>query len=167
MAIIQPAVRKRDKKFSFEVQLKWLPATNSLLYTGEVQQAIKVTPPTAFGGDGMDWSPEHLLLGSICSCFVTTYLTLARKYEFEVAAVESNVIGQIEFIEGAFRFTTINIFPKIFVAHEELLDKAKLALEKTPQYCIVANSIKAEKVYHGEVLLQTAHANGRKPSLAN
>ncbi len=156
MTYIQHTLKKSDKHLSFQVQLKWLAGDKSSIITAGVEQPIRVSSPPEFGGEGKDWSPEHLFLGAICSCFTTTYMVLARKYDFEVSAIECTVIGQIELIDGSFRFTVINIFPKVFVSGEALKDKARLALEKTPHYCIVANSIKAEKIYHGEVVLEQA-----------
>ncbi len=152
MTDIQHKMRKGNRQFLFEVDLNWLSENKGILSANDAAGAIQVATPAAFGGKGKEWSPEHLFLGSVSSCFMTTYLLFARKSELEVSRFECNIIGQIELTDGKYQFTHINIFPKIYVADEALKEKAKLVLQKTQQYCLVANSIKAKMIYHAEVL---------------
>jgi organic hydroperoxide reductase OsmC/OhrA len=154
MTGVHQVVNKKERHFTFEARLKWTAQDKSSVLTAGEEKPIRVGPPPEFGGDGKHWSPEHLFLGAVSSCFATTYMVLARKYEVEVAALECNVTGEIEFLEGSFRFTIIHIFPKVFIKDESLKDKARLTLDKTQHYCIVANSINAEKIYHGEVIVE-------------
>lgn len=84
---------------------------------------------------------------------MTTYLAFAKKIHFEIFHFECDTIGQIEIVDGKYKFTHINLYPKIFIVDETLREKATLALEKTQKYCLVTNSVNAAVIYHPEVLI--------------
>jgi organic hydroperoxide reductase OsmC/OhrA len=154
MAAINYITRKTNKQFFFEVQLNWLAKKRGILHAHDVSGALHVATPPQFGGEGKEWGPEHLFLGSVSSCFMTTYLVFAKKLDFSITHFECNAIGQIELIENKYKFTHINLYPKVYVAGESLREKAGLAMQKTQKYCLVANSVNAEVIYHGEVLTE-------------
>jgi peroxiredoxin-like protein len=143
---------KTDKQFLFEVQLNWVEKTNGILTANDVDGLIHVGTPPEFGGEEKTWSPEHLLLSAVSSCFMTTYLTFAKKLQFEISHFECNTIGQIEIVDSKYKFTNINIYPKIFIANEELREKAIIALDKTHKYCLVTNSLNSNVFYHSEII---------------
>jgi organic hydroperoxide reductase OsmC/OhrA len=144
---------KTDKQFLFETQLDWLQGDKGILTADGTGTGIYVAMPPAFGGEGGDWSPEHLLLCAISSCFMTTYLAFAKKMAFTITHFTCNVIGQIEIVEGKYKFTNINLYPQVFIADETLREKANLAVEKTHKYCLVGNSLSAAIFYHSRVIL--------------
>jgi peroxiredoxin-like protein len=144
---------KTDKQFFFEVNLNYLADTRGILSAKDAEGTLHVATPPEFGGEGKPWTPEHLFLSSISSCFMTTYLAFAKKLQFEISNLECNTIGQIEIIEGKYKFTNINLFPKVYIADESLREKANLAVEKTHKYCLITNSVNAAVFYHSEVLI--------------
>lgn len=143
---------KNDKQFLFEVQLNWLADKTGILSARNAAGTIHVATPPEFGGEARSWSPEHLFLSSISSCFMTTYLAFAQKLGFEISHFECNSIGQIEIVEGKYKFTHINLYPKVYIADEVIRDKANLAMEKTHKYCLISNSVNAEIYYHSEIV---------------
>lgn len=155
MTDIQHKSGKTDKQFLFEVQLKRVEKNCGELHAGDVSGTIHVATPLAFGGEGNDWSPEHLFLGSVNSCYMTTYLSFAKRLGFEITHFDCQAIGQIELVEGKYKFTHINLYPKICIAEELLRSKAGVAMEKTQKYCLVGNSIDVPIIYHGEILIKT------------
>ena len=144
---------KTDKQFVFEVQLNWLADTRGILSAKDANGIVHVATPPEFGGEGKPWTPEHLFLSSISSCYMTTYLVFAKKLGFEISHFDCNTIGQIEIIEGKYKFTNINLFPKVFITGEELREKARIAMEKTHKYCLITNSVNASVFYHSEILI--------------
>jgi organic hydroperoxide reductase OsmC/OhrA len=143
---------KTGKQFFFEVQLNWGERTNGILTANDTEGSIHVGTPPEFGGDEKTWSSEHLLLGAVSSSFMATYLAFAKKSGFEVSHFECNVIGQIEIVEGKYKFTNIHVYPKIFIAKKALREKATIALEKTHKSCLIVNSLNAKVFYHSEVI---------------
>ena len=146
---------KTDKQFFFEVQLNWLIGTRGILSANDAKGTIHVATPPEFGGEGKPWTPEHLFLSSISSSFMTTYLAFARKNQLDISHFECNIIGQIELVAGRYKFTNINLYPKVYIAEEALREKANLVMEKTHKYCLVSSSVNADIFYHSEVLMDT------------
>jgi organic hydroperoxide reductase OsmC/OhrA len=148
-------IAKTDKhQYYFEVQLNWQEGRKGILTAPDVKDTIRVaTPPEFIGGIPDMWSPEHLLLSALSSSFMTTYLAIAEKSKVEVSHYECNVIGQVALVDDHLQFTSINLFPKIYVATTEDIVKANEVLMKAYKHCIVANSIKPHLVHHGAVLI--------------
>ncbi|MFI5153986.1 MAG: OsmC family protein [Chitinophagales bacterium] len=143
----------QDKTFQFDIRLDWLGRKRGILSAKDVKDTIRVALPPAFGGTGEEWSPEHLFLGSISSCFMTTYLVFADKLGIELTHFESHANGKVELVDGRYEFTSVTINAKLFIADESLREKAILALAKAKKYCLVSNSFKAGITYDVEVLL--------------
>jgi organic hydroperoxide reductase OsmC/OhrA len=155
---------KTGKQFMFEVQLNWLADTRGILSARDAEGTIHVATPPGFGGEGKPWTPEHLFLSSISSCFMTTYLAFAKKLHFTISGLECNTIGQIEIVDDKYKFTHINLYPNIYIDGESIREKATLALEKTHQYCLVTNSLNAAVFYHSQVLTGQPSTNAVKIS---
>ena len=145
---------KKSKQILFEVRLDWLTKKKGLLSARDAEGTLHVATPPAFGGEGKPWTPEHLFLSSISSCFMATFLSFADKFDFGISCFECSAIGQISFHEGRYRFSTIDLFPKIYIPDTVLREKAVMALEKTHQYCIITNSVSAPVFYHSEILVE-------------
>lgn len=147
---------KTDKhQYFFEVQLNRTEGRKGILAANDVKGSIEVaTPPEFTGGVPDMWSPEHLFLGAVSSCLMTTYLAIAEKSRLAIMHFECNAIGQLQLVEGHLEFTVINLFPKIYVEKESEIAVGNEVLLKTYRHCIIANSIKPHLVHHGEVLLK-------------
>ncbi len=154
---------KTDKHFLFEVQLNWLKDKEGKLSASDATGTINVATPPKFGGTGQPWTAEHLFLSSISSCFMATFIAFTQKLNFQILRFECNSIGQIEIIDGKYKFTSIDLYPKIFISTERLREKANLALEKSIKYCLIGNSINADKIYHSQVIVN----NIQKPKNNN
>ncbi len=145
---------KKNKPIIFTTELHWSADTIGIVGSSSLK-SISVSTPPEFGGPEGEWSPEHLFLSSITSCFMSTYLVFVNKLKIENTGFECSATGQVELVDGKYKFTYIHIYPKAFVAHEDDLEKAKLAMEKAKKYCLISNSVDAEIVQHAEVVLST------------
>lgn len=152
MTSIHHPMAKDGKHFVFDVRLDWLSDQKGILTANDAEGPIYVTTPPVFGGQEKGWSPEHLFLGSIASCFMSTYLFFTRKMKFQITHLECHAIGQIELVEGRLKFTHIGVFPTIYVSDVTLLEIADLAVLKAQKSCLVSNSISAEITYNGKVI---------------
>ena len=138
----------------FETKLNWLSADRGILYARGVNGPVYVHTASEFGGSGKEWSPEHLFLSSLISCYMSTFLSFTKKYNFTITHFECSAIGEIEPEKGKYKFTRVNIYPKIYIADESLREKATAVIQKTQQYCLVSNSINAAIIYHSQVLTE-------------
>lgn len=152
MTSIHHPMIKDGKHFAFDVRLDWLNAQKGVLTANDANGSIYVATPPAFGGQEKEWSPEHLFLGSIASCFMSTYLYFARKMKFEIVHLECHAVGQVELVEGKYKFTHIGVFPTVHVSDATLVEIADLAIVKAQKSCLVSNTINAEIAYHRKVV---------------
>jgi peroxiredoxin-like protein len=146
---------KNDKRFLFNVKLNWIGDTVGLLTSASVSEDLEVGSPIEFGGTEKLWTPEHFFLNAISSCLMTTFLALSKKMGFEILDFNCEAVGQIEIVEGRYKFTRIDLYPKVYIVNEELREKVEKAMEKTHKYCIIANSVNVEVIYHSQVLIGT------------
>jgi len=73
--------------------------------------------------------------------------------KIENTGFECSATGQVEIVDGKYKFTYIHIYPKAFVGNETDVEKARVAMEKTKKYCLISNSVNAEIVQHPEVAI--------------
>jgi len=152
MTDIQPKARKTDKRFLFEVQLNLLEDKLGLIHASDVSGALHVATPVKFGGAGNEWSAEHLLLGSLASSFMSTYLAYGKKLNIEIAAFECQAIGQVKLVNDRYKFAGIDLYPKIFILDKAQKEIAARALKQTEANCIVANSLDSQIYFHSQVI---------------
>ena len=140
-------------QYFFEVDLNWLKGREGIITANDVKDTIYVaTPPEFQGGVPDKWSPEHLFLGALCSCFMTTFLAFADKQKIVPSHFKCSAIGRIQLVEGHLEFTGIDLYPKIYLPDMEDHAAFSEVLKKTHQHCIIAHSIKAPVIYHEEIL---------------
>jgi peroxiredoxin-like protein len=144
---------KTSQQHFFDVQLDWEADKKGILTVKNINGALRVDAPPEFGGEGGSWTPEHLFLSSIASCYMSTLMVFVKKIKADISGFECEATGQVDVVEGKYRFTYIHLYPKIFVAKEQEKERAELAMEKAKKYCLISDSINAEIFYHTEVLV--------------
>jgi organic hydroperoxide reductase OsmC/OhrA len=90
----------------YEVALSGVPKGYATLVVGGVP-ALRSAPPKDFGGPGDAWSPEHLLLASVETCFMFTFQAVAQASKFEFLSLELSGNGTVDREDGYTRFTDI------------------------------------------------------------
>ena len=157
---------KSDKTFLFEANLNWLAEDRGIMYAHGANGPIYVTTPAQFGGSGKEWSPEHLLLSAVIGCYMSTFISFAKKTGVDFSHLECTATGQVELAEGRFRFTHINVYPKIYITGESMRENTNKAIEKTAHYCLISNSINASIIYHTQILIEKQRIKVEKPAIA-
>jgi len=147
---------KSNKPIIFTTELYWSGDKLGIVGSPSLKSFSVSTSPE-FGGPEGEWSPEHLFLCSITSCFMSTYLSIVNKMKIENTGFECSSTGQVEVVDGKYKFTYIHIYPKAFVGNDADVEKARVALEKTKKYCLISNSVSAEIVQHPEVAISKQH----------
>ena len=75
-------VKIKSKQFVYETRLKWTRARDGLLTFGD-KSLIEVSIPPKLKGQPGVWTPETLLVASVHTCVMTTFLYYAEKKRFE------------------------------------------------------------------------------------
>lgn len=107
----------------------------------EGKPVLDVSAAKAFKGDPSLYNPEDLLLSSLVSCHMMSYLYVCSQNRIEVLEYSDNAEATLEVSpDGSGRFTEVRLKPKVKISNP---DKIELALElhiKANQLCFIANS---------------------------
>ena len=105
---------------------------------------IAVGSPPEFKGEPDVWTPEELLVGSLNTCIMLTFLSLAQARGLTPAAYESEAEGLLENVEGKFRITEMTVRPHVTVKGEGELERAREIMERAEGECCISNSVKSK-----------------------
>jgi organic hydroperoxide reductase OsmC/OhrA len=103
--------------------------------------ALRTAPPADYDGPGDAWSPEHLLLASVQTCFLFTLRAIARLSKLEFAALELDAAGTVNRQDGVTRFTEIVLRPRLTVPSGTNRERALHVLERSKTTCLVSASL--------------------------
>jgi peroxiredoxin-like protein len=102
---------------------------------------LRSAPPADFGGPGDAWSPEHLLMAAVETCFLFSLQAVARASKVEFVSLQLEGEGTVDRKDGATRFTEIVLRPRITVAAGSDREKVMRVLEKSEKACLVSASL--------------------------
>lgn len=107
-----------------------------------------------FRGDPKRYNPEELFLSSLSTCHMLWYLHLASVNGITVLEYVDAAEGTMaEDTDGAGRFTSVTLQPRIVIAQADKVERAKELHHEAGKKCFIANSVKVEIGYGGEVLV--------------
>lgn len=131
--------------------------------SGESFTTLISASPAEFGGPGNRWSPETLLVGAVGDCLVLTFRAVAGASKLPWIALRCQVTGTLDRVERITSFTGFEVHATLTVPAGTDPERARHALEKAEQNCLIANSLKApirlvpEIVVAGETAFAASH----------
>ena len=120
---------------------------------------LTTAPPREFDGPGDAWSPEHLLLASVSSCFLFTFRAVARTLRAEFQEVDAHTSGIVSRVGGVTRFADIVIRATVTAAPSASVELLQRAIDKTTAHCLVSSSLATPVTV--EAVIHAAGASGR------
>ncbi len=114
---------------------------------------LRSAPPTDFDGPGDAWSPEHLLLAAVETCFLFTLQAVARASKLEFRSLELSAEGTVDRKDGVTRFTGIVLRPRLRLSAGGDFARAKRVLEKSERACLVSASLSTPIRLEPEIVL--------------
>jgi peroxiredoxin-like protein len=143
----------------YPVAVRWTGGTQGVASSSDGQPALTVAAPPEFGGPEEVWTPEHLFIASIASCFMTTYLAIARNSKLEVVALEVPAVGTLVRDEnGRYKITHAVLSPEIAIADEGARERALRIADKAERACLITNSVKTEVTMEATIEVRQAAA---------
>src|ERR1700726_419495 len=116
------------KSFRYKANTAWNSARRGTL-SASGKPNIDVGSPPEFKGEPDIWAPEELLVGSLNTCMMLTFLTLAQARGLTPAGYESEAEGLLENVEGRYRITEITVRPRVTLKGEAELALARETME--------------------------------------
>ncbi len=103
---------------------------------------IDASSDPAFRGDNTKHNPEELLVASLSSCHMLSYLYLCAVSGVVVIDYVDNVEGMmIETTNGSGHFTEVILNPIVTVTEKSMIEKANELHTKANELCFIANSV--------------------------
>ena len=139
-------------KHLFKAKLNWNSIskevfTTSKKYTKTHQIAIdgkeilNVSAAKAFKGDPGLYNPGDLLLSSVVSCHMMSYLYVCLQNDITVVSYQDDAEGTLEVLEnGSGRFVEIRLNPNVIIKEKEKIAQAISLHTKANELCFIANS---------------------------
>jgi peroxiredoxin-like protein len=124
----------------YVVQLTGGAAGDAMLSVDGIP-TLRSAPPLDFGGPGDAWSPEHLLLAAVETCFLFTLQAVARASKLDFTALRLSSEGTVDRQDGVTRFTEIVLRPRLTLPPGGDRDRALRVMQKSEQGCLVAASL--------------------------
>lgn len=131
-----------SEKHFYEVSVQWNAEKKGTMSSPGLSPVEVATPPEFPGGHPGIWSPEHLFVGAVNSCFMTTFLAIAANSKLDYADFQSRAIGTLESVEGKLAISEIVIEAVTRIQDEAQRQKALKVMEKSEKACLISNSVK-------------------------
>ena len=113
----------------------------------EGKHSIDMTAAPEYKGDPAKLNPEDLLVASLASCQMLTYLAIASMSKVDVLEYRDEAVGKIEKgADGKLRMTRVVLKPRIVLAPGANRDRAVGLVTKAHEQCYIANSVNTEIV---------------------
>jgi peroxiredoxin-like protein len=124
----------------YDVRLVDRPADYATLSTAGAPE-LKSAPPLDFDGPGDAWSPEHLLLAAVETCFLFTLRAIAKGSNVDFLSLDLAAEGTVDRQGGVTRFTEIVLRPRLTLAPGADRSRALRVMEKSEKACLVSASL--------------------------
>lgn len=124
----------------YEIELAGVP-TGPAIISAPGLPALLTAPPVEYDGPGDAWSPEHLLLAAVASCFLFSLRAVALASSLDFSSLDLAVAGTVDREAGVVRFTEITLRPRIVLPPGADRDRAMRVLAKSERACLVSSSL--------------------------
>jgi organic hydroperoxide reductase OsmC/OhrA len=141
-------------KYTYMTDLSWTGERRGQMTSPGLPDLEVAAPPEFKGHEGI-WTPEHLFVGAIGSCFMTTFLAIAELSKLEFVAFATSAEGRLEKVEGiGLQITEVLLRPRLVLRRPEDRDRALRILEKAEKNCLISNSATSRVKLEPEILVE-------------
>ena len=145
--------RVRQKQFMYNTAVRWTGEKIGVL-ASDGKTDITVSSPPEFKGTPGLWTPEDMFVGALETCQLLTFLALAKRRNISVLSYSSTASGDLELVDGGFRFTRVVISPVIMVTDPSIEEEVLALVHQAHKNCLVANSVTATVEIRPRVLVE-------------
>jgi peroxiredoxin-like protein len=148
-----------ETEYFYSTEVEWTGERHGDL-RAPILPELHVDAPPEFKGHTGVWTPEHLFVASVNSCFMTTFLAIAENSKLDFISFKANARGKLEKKEGpGFVMTEITLRPRLVVSRDRDVERAARILEKAEKHCLISNSIKTQTRLEPEIEIVNRIAN--------
>lgn len=145
----------KEISHTYNINIYWKEGRLGTISSPELDHDLDVaTPPQFPGGVEGVWSPEHLYVASLASCFMTTFLAIAEFSGLKFEALDIRSAGNLEKPGKRMLMTEVKISPRLTIPGETDKEKALRILEKAKKACLISNSVTSSITLEPEVVVK-------------
>src|SRR6201987_1509403 len=144
--------KRAYRSFRYKAKTDWTSARRGTLSAPGKLDVVVGSPPE-FKGQPEVWAPEELLVGSVNTCLMLTFLTLAQAKGLTPVRYESEAEGLLENIEGKYRLTEVMVRPRVGLNDRAELERAREIMDGVEAQCFISNSIKSKVSLDAEFVI--------------
>ncbi len=133
-----------ENTYLYRASAIWTMRRRGIASAEDVPRTINFSSPPEFQGEPGLWTPEHLLVASVATCFLATFRAVAENSKLQVARLEVEAEGVLEKQEGGFRFTRVLVRPRLTIAEAADQERAQRLLEKAERACLISRSLSSQ-----------------------
>src|SRR3954465_7073234 len=104
--------KRAHKRFHYKAKTTWSSAWHGMLSAAGRPNIVVGSPPE-FKGEPDNWAPEELLVGSLNTCMMLTFVTLAQTRRLTPVRYESEAEGFLENVAGKYQITNVEVRPRV------------------------------------------------------
>jgi len=105
------------------------------------KSTLEISAAKAFKGDPSKYNPEDLLLSSLISCHMMSFLYVCTQNNIDILSYTDHAEAILEsYPDGSGRFMSATLNPKITITDPEKVELANLLHQQAHQLCFIANS---------------------------
>jgi peroxiredoxin-like protein len=135
----------------YETEIEWKGEKDFKLIGAKLPGIAAGAPPEFKGREGV-WSPEHLFVASLNTCYALTLLAIAEFSKIALISLSSSAKGKLEKVQGGgYQVTEIVVKPSVVLASANDLARMPRIWEKAKENCFISNSIKSKIIIEPEV----------------
>ncbi len=129
----------------YAIHLAGTGPKSATLHSPDDLPPLVVTSPPEFGGPGGRWSPEHLFVGAVASCLMTTFRAIAESSGLDVIEYSDDASGLLVRDEGGlYRIASVTLRPRVVISDPNRVEKAHRLLDKAERACLISRSVSAQ-----------------------
>lgn len=105
---------------------------------------ITASSPAVFNGDDAQHNPESLMIASLMSCHLLTYLAVCERAGIRVLSYEDRATGTLAIKDGKMRMVEVVLRPRVQIADGAQIERALASHGKAHANCFMSNSVNFE-----------------------
>jgi len=149
-------------KHTYRVQATSTTLRSGLVVAEGIQPAIHFSAPPEFLGEAAKWTPEHLMISSVASCFISTFWAIADLSKLKFASLDLDAEAVLSKGEKGWEFTQIVLHPRLRILGEEDRERGNRLLVKAEKNCFVARALAIPLETQPEVILAEDRPDAQK-----
>jgi len=151
-----------ETQYVYTINASSTTARSGIVGADEIQPPIAFSAPPEFQGEAGNWTPEHFFVAAVAACFVSTFSGMATISKFDFLSLKLAAEGIIRKDEGGWRFTQVNLRPRLTIALEKDRERANRLVEKAEKICLVARSLNCPVALEPEIVVEAGAAQAEK-----